>query len=635
MWQNSSIEENPIEILQSFSTKDIIPFYLDIKDLVSTNKDFNLIDEFRVYFELNKTDASKILETKKILLLIDNYTTDNKYIEEIAKHTTQNENIRIIACTEETIIKNIEDSKLNGRVLKKLYFHRLRKKHIKTLTKNLFKLNDEKQEEIVEKVNSVFSRLSIPFNFWSVSLFLWVFKNDLNKSFQNDVELINLYIEKLLEKEELTLSQPDFGFDKYKKYLSSLSYELLTKFHNHSYSMTYSELNKFTEDYLNENIRYTISSRDVLNYIEDRGILMKKSDDRYTFRLKGVFEYFLANELTYNGDFVQEIINDNNLYLSFSNELELFAGFQRDNEDFLDKIYNKTKTIYSNLEEEYNVKVLNVDSMLNSKIIELNEMKPLIESITKSFEDGLSEEKRDAVEELILREQGLNKESQSEVKKKEIQVIDESIESLEKSLYILGRVFKNIDEIKDNEKVNEVFDYIIDSSCLWGFKVIDEIKLNDITDLINDANEDDAKKLLSMVTNFIPTLVQNRTNDMIGDKNLEQVINLKIEKLKKDKANNQYKLFILYFLLLDINFGKNKNRVDEIREIITIPILRYSILLKLNFYLGFKTNKNDKEKVNFLRNKIQQQQIVYNEKSDIGFLHQSLEKKSKKKQKDK
>jgi predicted phosphodiesterase len=623
-----------LELLRDYNSEKSIPYYIDLKEWQTTKKVFNLIDELRVYFELNKKDVVNILTNGKITFLIDNFHTKSYLIEEISKVVENNENIRIIACSEETVIKNIEDSKIDGRVLSKLYFHRLRKKQIRTLTNNIFKLNVDKQEEIVEKVNSIFTKLSIPFNFWSVSLFLWVFKKDLNNNFQNDVELINLYIEKLLEKEQLTITQSNFGFDKYKRFLSSLAHKMLIEYHNFSYSMTYAELNNFTEDYLKENIRYTISSREVLDYIEDRGILMKRVDERYTFRLKGVFEYFLANQLVYDKKFLKTIIKDDNLYLSFSNEFELYAGFKRDDEKFLKKIYKKTKSIYKKINVNFDNSGSTIDSLLKSKILELNELKPMIDSISESLKEGLSSDKKDQMEESVLQEIGIDEESQSEVKKKEVQVIDESIETLEKSIFILGRVFKNVDEVKSNNKVHDIFDYIISSSCQWGFKVIDEIKLNDFNDLIKIENEDDAQKLLKIVTNFIPTLVQARVNDMLGDKNLENVVNDEINILIKDKKNNQYKLFILYFLLLDINLVKYKDRIDEIIELITIPVLRYSILLKLNYYLGFKINNNDKNLVQFLRGKIQKEQFIFNDKTDVGNFHQSLDNKKKIKPKD-
>src|SRR5690606_30890661 len=205
--------------------------------------------------------------------------------------------------------------------------------------------------------------------------------------------------------------------------------------------------------------------------------LIKKNDDRYTFRLRGVFEYFLANYLTFDTKFIDKIIDDDDLYLSFRNEFGLYAGFKRDDEDFLDKIYKKTQKIFENITEKYKNSEKSIDALLKEKLLELDEIKTFISKVTANFKDGLSFDKQDEIEQQMLQENGLNEHEQTEVSKKQIQKIDESIESLEKSLFILGRVYKNIDEIKSNKKVHEIFDYILESSCFWGFKIIDDIKL--------------------------------------------------------------------------------------------------------------------------------------------------------------
>jgi predicted phosphodiesterase len=620
-----------LELLRDFSSLAIIPYYIDLKDWKG-NKDFSLLDELRAHYQINKSDAKILAEQKPLVLLIDNYHINTNVTERLIPFIESNSEIRIIACSEETILKNIQESKIDGRTLNKLYFHRLRKKHIRQLTKNIFRTGSIDKEEVVEKLSAIFNRLSIPFNFWSVSLFLWVFKKDLNNNLQNDVELVNLYIEKLLEKEQLTITQSNFGFDKYKRFLSSLAYQLLTNHSEYSYSMSYAQLIAYTDEYLKENLRYTIESREVIEYIEDRGIILKKADERYTFRLKGVFEYFLANQLMYDHKFLEEIIAQDSLYLAFANEFELYAGFRRDDEEFLDNIYNRTKEIFKNLENEYgNDDSISLDDTLIEKLSEITDLKPVVDNISDSLKDGLSLETQDEIEEESLNSLGVD-DSYSEVQIKDNYIIDESIVSLEKSMYILGRVFKNIDEIRSNKKVNDIFDYILNTSCFWGFKIIDEIKQNDFDDLVDKKDQNVASKLLKLITNFIPTLVQTRMSDMVGDKNLEKVINLKIEELKCNSKKNQYKLFILYFLLIDIDFNKYKNKIDEIISLVSIPVIRYSIILKLNFYLGFKISKDDKDSVLLLRNSIQRQQMIFNNKSDISSLHQNLdEKKNKKK----
>ena len=73
---------------------------------------------------------------------------------------------------------------------------------------------------------------------------------------------------------------------------------------------------------------------------------------------------------------MNDVLEDNNFYLSFSNEFELYAGFKREDQDFLNKIYSKTQFSFNKLQSEYkNVK--SIDSLLNSKVLEAKEFVPV------------------------------------------------------------------------------------------------------------------------------------------------------------------------------------------------------------------------------------------------------------------
>jgi len=47
-----------LELLRDFTKHNKIPFFIDLKEWEGNTKKFNLLDEFRVYFELNKGDAN-------------------------------------------------------------------------------------------------------------------------------------------------------------------------------------------------------------------------------------------------------------------------------------------------------------------------------------------------------------------------------------------------------------------------------------------------------------------------------------------------------------------------------------------------------------------------------------------------
>ena len=104
------------------------------------------------------------------------------------------------------------------------------------------------------------------------------------------------------------------------------------------------------------------------------------------------------------------------------------------------------------------------------------------------------------------------------------------------------------------------------------------------------------------------------------------MIKNEIAKLELNAINNQYRLFVLYFLLLDIDLHSNKGYIDMALKNIKIPILRYAIILKLNYYLAFKAGKN-KSIQQYIANKIQEAKLKLDEKSDIGEIQKNLQAK--------
>ncbi len=617
-----------IELLRNYTMHNYIPFYIDIKEWKQSNKPFQFKKEFAKHYNVNQADALQLLDEKHIVLLLDNYHFEHdelkNYIEEFI---TEHGNVRLIICAADSTVHTFDKNKIDGRSLTKLHFHRLRKMHIKLLAKKNSDLTDEKQEQIVDKIDNIFKKLSIPFNYWTVSVFLWIFKKDLNANFQNDVDLINLYIERLIEKEQLTVRKSSFSFASYKKLLAYLAHYLLTNFHQDAYFAKYSDIVTFIDKYLSKNPRFKITSRDVFDYLDSKGIFKKKDEDLYSFRLNGVFEYFIAHYMTIDQTFLNDVIDDKSFYLSFSNEFELYAGFKREDQEFLEKIYNKTKVIFQELQKEYGQDT-KIDSLLNSKLLEAKEFAEIVEKFTRRLNDGLTEREQDQIEEELIKELGLD-ESNSDVKVKAVKEISSNSESLEASLQILGKVYKNVDDIDDVDLVYEIFDYIVDNSIFWGFKLIDEFKNLSVSGFANKEGEAEAKFLSKVITNYIPTLVQVRLSEMISHTNLERIINERLKEMLKDSGNNQYKIFLLSFMLMDINLDGNKQILETTIPLIRIPLIKYSFILKLNYYLAFKSNNNLDLK-RYLQKSIQHQHLKFNNDTNLGNLHRGFSEQQNK-----
>ncbi|MNY32271.1 hypothetical protein D3C86_1664770 [compost metagenome] len=136
----------------------------------------------------------------------------------------------------------------------------------------------------------------------------------------------------------------------------------------------------------------------------------------------------------------------------------------------------------------------------------------------------------------------------------------------------------------------------------------------------------EVESILETISNVLPFISQINMTDNIAQYNIEKVIIAKINELKKDHKNNQYKLFILYLILMDTDEENIYKYVDDLLEYMELGVLKYSTILKLNYYFSFNSNSNKKLK-EFLKNKIRYAQLKLDNKTDISQLQSALDKK--------
>jgi len=132
--------------------------------------------------------------------------------------------------------------------------------------------------------------------------------------------------------------------------------------------------------------------------------------------------------------------------------------------------------------------------------------------------------------------------------------------------------------------------------------------------------------LLRLISDFSPTISQIWLSESICHSSLEKIIKSEIETFEKDISDNQFKLFLLYFLLLDIDLKYVEAYIKKIMNNIRIPVLKYAIFIKLNYYLIFKGGENKKLK-DLLSKSIQEAQLNLDSKSDIGEIQRQIQKK--------
>jgi hypothetical protein len=618
--KTSLLRRIQLELLNNYFIHKEIPIFIEFKNSYSIIK-FDLIDYIRQNYFLSKSDADALLKKEKFHFLVDNYNPDSKQQREFLLSLLKEVNISTVTITSFESQESLAYShnfKLDGSIFKKAFIHPLNRKCIRTQTeKVLFEYDKDEKDKIVNKVLSIFSQLNIPYNYWSLSLFLWIYKKDKGININDNIEMIILYVDKLLGREEIaSLGQDDY--DLFKKLFSHLSYELLSKHSDTDYSITYAELTNFIEIFKSANIRFVTDTKELLDYLLEKGILRKNNyTERYTFRLNGVMEYFTSVYMHGNRKFVDELFNEENemVYLEFANELEILSGLERGDGDYLTKILVKTKQALKAINEKYDGKY---DDLLKSKMSTANQIAKVIKEINIKEQVPISLEEQDAYMDNIKPIQTFQEEVT--VKKPQKKEIEYTHSQLERHLFILSRVFRSMSSIDDEKLMFDSFEFIIDSYINLGFELINEFEFQK-----EKTEREIEKEIINIIVSFIPLVTQVMLSDAILHVNLKRLINNRIEEYEKFKSNNQYKLLLLYFMLLDIDLKKNKPLIDRITENFNILPLKNTALLKLYIYLNFKSYGN-KDLEDYLKEKIIKLQKELYPDTDEDKLRNSIEK---------
>ncbi|MFM2386359.1 MAG: hypothetical protein RL660_1116, partial [Bacteroidota bacterium] len=574
--KTSLLTKLKLDLLFTYSTKKVIPFYFDASSNKS-NEQFDIVKEMSRYFMLSQSKTKDLFVKYHVKLLIDNYEPSNHCVNKSIQQLLDTcRNISFVITTRETVKKTYEDLVFDSLSYKTYYLHDISRIEVRALANKWSTIPYDRKEVAIDKVMQIFRQLNMPLNYWTVSLFLWIFEKTNEANFHNSFELIQLYIDNLLDKVGIAMDKSiKIDFDEFKSYLGFLAHKLIADHNQFDYTISYTELVSATGEYREKNRRLAISVEDLIKLITEKGILIRLQNDRFTFRLNGIFEYFLAIYLSENDEFREGAINDNSLYLSFKNEFELYSGFNKKDKKFVESIFDKTQQLFSSISEKYNGGK-SKDAIMLDKIDEVFDLSKPMQQISKESGFVLSPEQQDD----LVSEFENQDHIENEVKPKRIyEEIKPTSENLEKALFILCRVFRN-SNIKDDELEDKILDFILDTACNLGFLIIDETNQENKKSI----NEDDTheKAIMKLLSNFMPLIIETYLFDALAQNNLERIFKTKITELLKNKEGNQLKLSILYLMLIDLDIKGNKELIDELVQNIDLGVLEQTTLIKLH-----------------------------------------------------
>jgi len=570
-----------LQKLNEYHQAKALPIYIDVKRIKSERTAPDISRIFARYYGVSKADGLQIRKNHSIVLLVDNYDPyANEINEEIFLFLRSSNETRIIAASEDTLSKANDTKLMDGIEYKKLHIDQITRKQIRKLTSNWPGMSEKKKEKAIEKIVSVFQQMHIPFSYWTVSLFLWVFERDSNVQLENNTELIGLYVDELLDRSSvLSARGTNPAYSALKKFLAALAGHMVTMHRESTYAMNLDEIHKFIGEYRSNNLRFTASATEVMRVLVGRGVLRQRYDEKYCFRLKGIFEYFIALNMVGNTRFRESILDNDHVILSFGNEIELYAGIVKNDQQNLRKIGDKVEKLFNPIMERYK----NIGTIDDNLVMRYNTLL-LSPSLQESIKP-LESEKRDELLETVAPIAVFD----SDVEKKEyISALDERTDHLEKMITILSRVYRNSEEINNDDLLMKVFDLIIECHCIFGLWLIDEIEIQE-RNVEREEDEESEMLILRHLTNFLPLMIQILLNDGIGHISMMRVIERKIDELEGESEGNEFKLMLLYLLKIDIQpIIDVKILKRAIKRIRRIKALKNAIKYKMYYYIMFK-----------------------------------------------
>jgi len=230
-----------IDSLDKYTKTGILPLLIDFKNYYRLGlTKIDLIELIKEQYNFTNAQLDRVIEVVQIKILIDNFVPNmfinNELIKSLQESSQKvSQSITIMANAGfEAEFKSYE----LFPNLNKLFLHDITRKSIRELANINITNESIDKSTVVEKITKMFMQLGINMNFWTVTIFLYVIENTADFKLKNSAELIDLYIERLLDKDTLILTNSKFSFENYKNFLCEIAYRLYKDENNSLYCMS-------------------------------------------------------------------------------------------------------------------------------------------------------------------------------------------------------------------------------------------------------------------------------------------------------------------------------------------------------------------------------------------------------------
>lgn len=583
-----------VEYIDEFSIYNKIPVFIDFLEI--KNKDIATV--IKNYTRLGSKDVKKLLETGRIVLLIDNLTYHESHgldeqirrLESFRKHNAE---IRIIATYEHDNLEVVPSEIINHcKIPFSYHFIRgLRSKEIKKIMKNWSSGEDKNNsDEELEKLVNTFSSYHLPNNALSVNLYLWSTEYS-NKKPINQAVLMEIYVELILEKLSThNVYRKNFDF-KNKIQLISMLAEYIVKSEKNNYSIPYSKFCELIQTYLKEKVGFQFEVDIITNYLLERKIFKKNSKNEVRFSHLCFLHFFIAKRMENNSDFKKYVLNEER-YFNFPKEIDYYTGLVRSDIETFNLIFSRFKEVFEPM--NFILDNVNPDEYFDKVVSNEKEAQ---EPVARNIEIAKIKESRpsDAAVEKHYDEQ-LDRISSPKGKLKGKDKVD-----FDRIMLIMCNVLRNSEGIENLSLKKEAYDEIIKHnltySILYTQALVRYIIEND--KLPPSIPQDISIDLL--FRNF-PFHIQHSLYTHLGTQKLSSVI---LEKIKRDFKNKsitktEIESYLSVALYSDVYGDRFELFLRKfIKSIKKVPTQNY-MLYKLQGYLYKRSEPDSKNEEMYL-----------------------------------
>ena len=296
------------------------------------------------------------------------------------------------------------------------------------------------EETLLNRVVRELAGMQIPSTAVNGTILLMIYEGEPDYSAINRASLIDRFVEQLLQKRSYQEARRGtFDFTNKIHVLADLAGYMAEK---DQYVMSESEVLHVFQKYLDSK-GLAQSHTGILEHFVEARILAVRIDNTYSFRYRAFLEYFIASQMRISSEFRKWVLEEDN-YLRFINEVEYYAGLERDKTGTLALVGERFAMLDSQLSKELDWEP---ELELVGKFEPASEKEDLFEDIEEQLSSPvLDEEERD---EILDWESPRNEGDRQEVYRPVLETLGHEWTAC---LLLYSGMVKNMDLVSDGEK---------------------------------------------------------------------------------------------------------------------------------------------------------------------------------------